>query len=165
MFDSGIYVFVMRLREPCDIEVGSLGRFVFPAGWYLYTGSARRNLRGRIERHWNLKKTLRWHIDHLSTAPDSEPVGAVVLPLEAGISECALNQRVGRMIAGRTIAPGFGASDCLSDCPAHLWYSRAAVSLLAIARIHPEAGVLIPGADIMQPDLQSLLPEPEPDPD
>ena len=156
MFDSGLYIFVMRLHEPVDLQVGRLGAFPFPAGWYLYTGSARRNLRKRVERHWTLKRKVRWHIDYLATAPGSDPVGAVVVPTESGLSECELNLRLGLMIGGSTPAPGFGASDCRAGCPAHLWYSRAPVSLLAVARIDEAAAVLMPGADFWTPQLQTL---------
>ncbi len=156
MFDSGLYVFVMRLKTADLIQVGALGSFYFPAGWYLYTGSARRNLHSRVERHWHLKKAVRWHIDYLSTALYSEPVGAVVLPAEAGLSECELNRRIGRLIAGQTTAPGFGSSDCREGCPSHLWFSPAPVSLLAVARVHPLAAALLPGAGVWEPDLVEL---------
>jgi len=156
MFDGGLYVFLMRLTEPQSVQVGALGLIDFPEGWYLYTGSAKRNLTKRVERHWSLKKKLRWHIDYLATAPCSEPVGAIVLPESVGFSECYLNQEIGRKFGGQTPAPGFGASDCRNECPAHLFYSRAPVSLLAMAQIHPDAAVLIPQAGIWEPPVHKL---------
>jgi Uri superfamily endonuclease len=156
MFDGGLYVFLMRLTEPRSIQVGALGLFDFPEGWYLYTGSAKRNLAKRVERHWSLKQKLRWHIDHLATAPGSEPVGAIVVPDSAGISECFLNREIERGFGGQVPAPGFGASDCKAGCPAHLFFSRAPVSLLAMAQIHPEAAVLIPQAGIWEPPIHKL---------
>jgi Uri superfamily endonuclease len=156
VFDSGLYVFVMRLRTADFIEVGALGRFHFAPGWYLYTGSATRGLHKRVERHWSLKKKVRWHMDYLSTAVDAEPVGAVLVPGDAGLNECELNQQVGQMIAGSVLAPGFGASDCQADCPAHLWFSLAPVSLLAVAQVNPRAAVLLPGAGVWEPGLIEL---------
>lgn len=155
MFDQGLYVFLMRLKSPATIEVGALGRFVFPAGWYAYTGSAKRSLKKRVERHWAVKKTVRWHIDYLSTAPDSEPVGAVIVPLDA-MDECALNRLVGQVVRGPSPAPGFGAGDCRAKCPAHLWFSVSAISLLTLARVHPRAAVLMPGADFGLEQLHLL---------
>ncbi len=155
-FDEGLYVFVMRLREPQPVQVGALGLFHFPPGWYLYTGSAQRGLRKRVERHWGLKQNLRWHMDYLATAPTSEPVGAVVIPAEAGMGECELNQKIGRMFGGQVPAPKFGASDCHAGCPAHLFYSKPAVSLLAVARVHEQAAVLIPDSGIWEPPLHDL---------
>ena len=155
MFDSGRYVFLMRLRSPETLEVGALGRFLFPAGWYAYTGSAKRALRKRVERHWSVKKNLRWHIDYLSTAPESEPVGAVIVPT-AALTECELNRRVGFVVRGPSPAPGFGASDCREGCPAHLWFSVSPISLLQIARVHPQAAVLMPGTDFELTQLHDL---------
>ncbi len=94
MFDGGLYVFLMRLKEPQSVQVGALGLFNFPEGWYLYTGQAKHNLAKRVERHWSLKEKLHWHIDYLATAPSSEPVGAIVIPESAGLSECYLNQQI-----------------------------------------------------------------------
>ncbi len=156
MFDGGLYVFLMRLTEPQLVKVGALGVFEFDEGWYLYTGRAKRSLAKRVERHWSLKQKLRWHIDHLATAPTSEPVGAIVIPNSAGISECYLNQMIGQMFAGQVPAPGFGASDCREGCPAHLFFSRAPVSLLAMAQVHSQAAILMPQAGIWEPPLHKL---------
>lgn len=156
MFDAGLYVFLMRLREFQLLEIGALGPHPFPPGWYLYTGSARKNLAKRVERHWSLKKKVRWHIDHLSTAPDGEPVGAVVIPEDTGLTECQVNVRIGQMFGSQVVLPGFGASDCTAGCPAHLWFSAAPVSLFAVSRVHPRAAVLIPGAGVWEPSPQQL---------
>lgn len=156
MFDGGLYVFLLRLKTGANLTVGALGEYYFPAGWYLYTGSARKNLHKRVERHWRVKSTLRWHFDYLSTALDSEPVGAVVIPAAARLSECELNRQVGRLVGNQVPVPGFGASDCRAGCPAHLYFSTAPVSLLNIARLHEQAGVLMPGADLWEPDLHQL---------
>lgn len=156
VFDSGLYVFVMRLRTPDFCEVGALGSFHFPAGWYLYAGSASRNLHKRVERHWSLKKKIRWHIDYLATLQDSEPVGAVLVPKGAGLTECELNQKIGQMVGGQALVPGFGASDCKAGCPAHLWFSLAPVSVLAVAQVHEQAAVLLPGAGVWEPRPMDL---------
>jgi sugar fermentation stimulation protein A len=158
VFDSGLYVFLMRLRTADFIQVGALGRFHFAAGWYLYVGSASRALHKRVERHWSLKKKVRWHMDYLSTALDSEPVGAVLVPADAGLTECELNRLVQYQIGGTVLAPGFGASDCRAGCPAHLWFSQMPVSLLAVAQVHPRAAVLLPGAGIWEPAPLELDP-------
>ncbi len=156
MFDGGLYVFLLRLTSPSTLTVGALGEHHFPAGWYMYTGSARKNLRKRVERHWSVKKVRRWHFDHLSTALDSEPVGAVVVPATAKLSECELNRLVGALVGNQTPVPKFGAGDCKAGCPAHLYYSSAPVSLLGLARVHEQAGILMPGTGYWEPDLQQL---------
>lgn len=128
----------MRLSRPASIEVGALGRFHFPAGWYAYVGSARKAMRKRVERHFAREKNKRWHIDYLSTAEHAEPIGAVLLPADA-VGECELNRMVGELMGGTTPVPGFGASDCREGCPAHLWSCGAAVSLLEIAGLRDGA--------------------------
>jgi len=96
------------------LDIGRLGRFRFPAGQYVYTGSARRNLLARVRRHLAREKILRWHIDYLLTARHVH-VRAVVLSHAA---ECVVNQR----LRGTLPVPGFAASDCRAGCGSHLKY-------------------------------------------
>ncbi|MCF6211060.1 MAG: GIY-YIG nuclease family protein [Gammaproteobacteria bacterium] len=100
---------VARLRI---LTVGQFGTFRFPAGRYVYTGSARRNLISRVRRHLSHDKKLRWHIDYLLAAYAVKIVDVVL----SNETECALNQGVG----GEIIVPGFGASDCRACCGSHL---------------------------------------------
>lgn len=114
MTDHCTYQIEFRLSRKLWIEVGSLGRFLFPAGRYVYTGSARRNLRARVARHLRRDKTLRWHIDYLL----SQPWAHVLDTRSSGENECELNQSV----RGEIIVRGFGASDCRRGCGSHLKY-------------------------------------------
>jgi len=96
------------------LTIGRLGTFVFPAGEYVYTGSARRNMAARIRRHLSPHKVLRWHIDYLLAAP-----GAHITAVRTfQVPECQLNQQV----QGTVPVPGFGASDCRRHCGSHLKY-------------------------------------------
>jgi Uri superfamily endonuclease len=108
------YQLLIELPRALRLQVGRLGRFDFPPGRYVYTGSARRNLEARIARHLRRDKTLRWHIDYLLAAPGV----AVVAVRRSTVAECELNRRTG----GRVVAPGFGASDCRAGCGSHLRY-------------------------------------------
>jgi len=111
------YQLSIDVRSPLRIRVGRLGDFLFPAGRYVYTGSAKRNLEARIARHLRKEKTLRWHIDWLLSAP-----GVKVVAVKRSVAgECALNQSV----AGKLVVPGFGASDCRNGCGSHLRYLGA----------------------------------------
>lgn len=106
------YQLRIAVARPLRIEVGRLGCFDFPAGTYVYTGSARRNLEARVARHLRREKTLRWHIDYLLTAP-----GVTVIEVaRSRRDECRWN----RAQAGEVLVPGFGASDCRSGCGSHL---------------------------------------------
>jgi len=112
----GVYQLVIRLRRPAVITVGALGCFRFPAGWYVYSGSAKNGLVQRIRRHLRQDKRKHWHIDYLLAATDR--VEAFVLPGSA-VSECELH---GQLQGCQVLVPGFGASDC--DCESHLAYIR-----------------------------------------
>ncbi|HSF57479.1 MAG TPA: DUF123 domain-containing protein [Candidatus Binatia bacterium] len=50
--------------------MGKLGDAVFPAGTYVYTGSAMKGLAARVKRHCSRKKKIHWHIDYLLTLSD-----------------------------------------------------------------------------------------------
>lgn len=109
----------IRVAALLTVTVGRLGTFAFPAGDYVYTGSARRNLEARVARHCRRAtaarpKPLRWHIDYLLARPEA----AVVRVERLCADECAANQAMG----GTVPAPGFGASDCAAGCISHLRY-------------------------------------------
>jgi len=108
------YQILIDVERPLRIRVGCLGRFLFPNGRYVYTGSARRNLEARIARHLRQEKSLRWHIDWLLSAPGVK----VASVKRSGKEECALNQSN----AGVVVVAGFGASDCRNGCGSHLRY-------------------------------------------
>ena len=108
------YQLYVAVRRPIRVAVGRLGEFVFPAGHYVYSGSARRNFEARIARHLRAEKTLRWHIDYLLAAR-----GVSVTGVKRSVrGECALNRSAG----GAVVAAGFGASDCGEGCGSHLRY-------------------------------------------
>lgn len=111
------YQLHIHLDRSLRLTVGRLGSFDFPAGDYLYTGSARRHLEARITRHLRREKALRWHIDYLLTAPGVR----VTAVHRSCCPECALNKAA----AGQLPAPGFGASDCREGCGSHLKFLGA----------------------------------------
>lgn len=108
------YQLLIEVESPIRCTIGRLGRFAFPAGRYVYTGSARRNLEARIARHLRRDKSLRWHIDYLLVARGVR----VVKVVRSTRGECALNEAV----RGSIVCAGFGASDCRAGCGAHLKY-------------------------------------------
>ncbi len=59
------YILQIYLDRDRNIRIGKLGEFLFPKGYYLYVGSAKRNLRKRIKRHLRKEKKKFWHIDYL----------------------------------------------------------------------------------------------------
>ena len=59
------YPLMVGLVHPAEVRVGALGRFRFPAGHYVYTGSALRGIESGIQRHLSARKKRHWHIDYL----------------------------------------------------------------------------------------------------
>jgi sugar fermentation stimulation protein A len=115
--DAGHYLLVICLAAGRAIRTGALGRLDYRAGWYIYVGRAKRNLRQRIARHLRRRKPLRWHIDYLLRHGKVEQV--LVLPLE-GREECSIAAALVRDLGGRIEHRRFGSSDC--GCPGHLVY-------------------------------------------
>ncbi len=112
--DSGSYLLVLELAKASRIAVGALGDIRFPAGYYVYAGSARTALTKRVERHLRRRKRFHWHIDYLRDRADS----CTALPVRASVDlEHDLAVALGKL-AGWSI-PRFGSSDC--SCPTHLF--------------------------------------------
>lgn len=137
-YDCGVYVLLLHLRGPVRLRIGALGVHFLEAGWYAYTGSARRNLRARLTRHLAPQKRKRWHIDYLTTAANARPLAALVVPGH-NLPECSLNALVGERFGWSAPLPGFGAGDCRAGCPAHLWYSPGEIELSGLQGLHSDA--------------------------
>ncbi|MCK5680549.1 GIY-YIG nuclease family protein [bacterium] len=105
------YSLFIKVEQTQIITVGRFGKFEFISGNYIYSGSARKNLLARVNRHLRKEKKLRWHIDYLLNAPKVQ----IVKVLISTISECELVASCGSILV-----PGFGASDCRTGCGSHL---------------------------------------------
>ena len=106
---------ILEVQEPLSLDVGQLGRVLFPSGSYCYIGSGMQNLDRRVERHFEATKKVHWHIDHLTAR--ARTVGALMLP-SAVKKECGINAMVSVTRGCEPFAPGFGSSDC--SCLTHL---------------------------------------------
>jgi len=107
------YQLTIFVEQPANIQIGKLGFYKFQEGYYIYTGSARRNMIPRVTRHLNsLKKKLHWHIDYFLA---HKFVRIVNVQFNAR-AECNLNQAC----SGEIPVPGFGSSDCNNSCSSHL---------------------------------------------
>ncbi len=111
----GSYLLLLELPAAATIQVGRLGAFSFPQGWYVYVGSALSGLDQRISRHLRPSGVRRWHLDYLRTAAHIVDVKRFPDPQRR---ECELAGAVLALPEASVPAPRFGASDC--RCPAHL---------------------------------------------
>ncbi len=112
---KGSYVLVLHLGQNRRLEVGKLGSFEFPSGYYLYFGSALNGLEGRIRRHLRREKKLHWHIDFLAAVA---PVVQVWWMAGEERCECCWARVARDHPEAGAPAHGFGSSDC--RCPTHL---------------------------------------------
>ena len=108
------YQLLIKVTKDIDLKVGKLGRFFFPVGSYVYTGSAKTNIDKRIERHLSKEKKLHWHIDYLL---NNDAVKIIDIK-KSEMIECSLNKKT----YGTIIIKGFGSSDCNLCCGSHLKY-------------------------------------------
>jgi sugar fermentation stimulation protein A len=112
--DSGNYLLILHLSADRSIPVGRLGTVLFRKGFYLYVGSARTNLRKRMERHLRKRKTFFWHIDYLRDQADA----CTAIPIRSSRPlEHELAASI-KKISDWSVT-GFGSSDC--DCESHLF--------------------------------------------
>jgi len=124
---KGTYALVLHLEGGEEITIGKLGTFSFPAGCYLYVGSALGpgGLDARLARHRpstssgqrRCDKKLHWHIDYLLEHAQLVEVWSAVSTARL---ECLWAQAARQLPGSETPVPGFGSSDCC--CPSHLIY-------------------------------------------
>jgi len=139
MDEAPTYQLYIYLRRRVRIEPGRLGACVLPAGWYVYTGSARRNLAARVRRHLRRDKPRRWHIDWLLTRPEARVLHVRL----RRAAEC----RVNAVVCGSIPVAGFGASDCRAGCGSHLVYlgrARPAAVPAITAQRQTDPGAIAP---------------------
>ncbi|MBZ0109738.1 MAG: GIY-YIG nuclease family protein [Candidatus Scalindua rubra] len=98
------------------MKIGRLGTFVFPKGFYVYTGSAQSGLDKRINRHLSSNKKFHWHIDYLL----SHAKVIKVVRYVGRKDECKLNNVTGQRAGAVQVVKKFGSSDC--NCVTHLYY-------------------------------------------
>ncbi|KAA9021686.1 GIY-YIG nuclease family protein [Niallia endozanthoxylica] len=88
--------------------------FTFRKGTYIYAGSAKKNIRQRIERHNRINKKIHWHFDYL------RPFGIItrIITYDQSFGECELAENIRKQLNGTIPVKGFGSSDC--KCVSHL---------------------------------------------
>jgi Uri superfamily endonuclease len=118
---KGSYILVLQLEQAVDdLPIGKLGRFNFPAGYYLYVGSAfgPGGLEARLRHHERRTKNRpHWHIDYLRAHANLYEIWVVSSESRLERQWCAALAAVPDL---STPAPGFGASD--TGCCSHLFY-------------------------------------------
>ena len=121
----GSYALHLNLGKTHRLQVGRLGEYRFPAGDYIYLGSALGpgGLQARLGRHLRGDGRYHWHIDWLRAI--SVVIGCYYLETNSRL-ECLWSQELINYPKAGVPVPRFGASDCRSSekpCAAHLvWF-------------------------------------------
>jgi len=119
----GTYALVLELNPATEIVVGKLGRATFPAGFYIYVGSALGSggLASRLDRHAKSTTSVGWrawwHIDYLRHYTKTIEVWSVQHVLRREHVWAALIEKMPEV---SVTMPGFGSTDC--GCPTHLFH-------------------------------------------
>jgi Uri superfamily endonuclease len=118
---SGSYAIIFQLKADKNLRIGKLGKFSFPKGYYIYTGSAfgPGGLESRIHHHLKLSPKPHWHVDYLRRK---------AAPVEVWVSEQRKRLEhqwasvLSRLKEATIPSPGFGSSDC--NCQTHLFHFK-----------------------------------------
>ncbi|UCF80373.1 MAG: GIY-YIG nuclease family protein [Acidobacteriota bacterium] len=112
---KGVYCLQICVRKSTRVKTGALGILRFPAGRYIYVGSAQNGLEKRLQRHLSARKTLHWHVDYLLASRNAKVER--IFYLKAGKDEeCKTAAALART---EEAVEGFGSSDC--GCASHLF--------------------------------------------
>ena len=126
---SGVYILVFHLAKATSITFDRKGtRHKFPAGWYLYVGSACGvgGLHRRLARHQRRiadGKKMHWNVDYFR----EHALLSELWYFET--DDCRFEHHWAQTVTdqmGATVpVPKFGASDCKADCSSHFFHLTA----------------------------------------
>ncbi len=121
----GVYALIIENGKDQNIQIGKLGIFPFPKGYYVYVGSAlgttSSSLEHRLKRHLSSLKKLFWHIDYFLNS-EYVKITSILYTNTPERKECALASAIAQLPGTKTTISGFGSSDCKAKCGAHLFY-------------------------------------------
>ena len=134
---KGSYILAIYLAYSGQLAIGRLGSFDFPAGHYLYCGSALNGLEARVRRHLRQDKKLHWHVDYLVAAAQIRQVW-----WQEGCErvECAWAEAIAAH-GGVVVASRFGSSDC--RCQAHLLWLESERAVDEVRAAALPAGLVV----------------------
>ena len=117
----GSYALVFEISREVEVLVGRAGTHLFPAGTYIYAGSAQGSggLRARIGHHLRSTSRPHWHLDYVLPYATARCCYYTVSQIKM---ECEWSRRLAGLPGARVVAPGFGSSDCKAGCLAHLYH-------------------------------------------
>ncbi len=121
--DKGIYILELFADKDFSVLAKKFVEVTFPKGYYYYIGSAQKNLKSRIERHFRKKKKIHWHIDHLTTHNSVKVVNIFIIPAAEKSVEAEIANNFVNNFNAKIIVEGFGNSDT-KETKTHLFYKK-----------------------------------------
>ncbi|MFX1286377.1 MAG: DUF123 domain-containing protein [Promethearchaeota archaeon] len=119
---QGVYVLVFEIICSFLIDINRFN-WLLRTGFYLYFGSARgktsTSLEKRLTRHFKRQKKTFWHIDYITSHPDTKMINAYYTTI-TGTTECSALQGFLQNFHNTEIIQKFGSSDCKAKCGGHL---------------------------------------------
>lgn len=133
--NTGSYCLIINVKNRMYLKIGRKVKKYFPAGFYVYVGSAMNNPDRRIARYISTDKKIHWHIDYLLEHSQLVCIFRIdsTVRLECGISNSIY------LKSEATVTQGFGASDC--SCKTHLHYFRNSSEII-LNNIFKETGFI-----------------------
>lgn len=120
LINSGAYAVIFYLPEDNKIIIPKFGEILLRHGYYVYSGSGKKNLIPRIKRHIRKNKKLKWHIDYFSVLENVKPKKIFLFDNK---NECEIN-KLFKDSGGEVVVDKFGASDCKNKCKTHFLYFK-----------------------------------------
>ena len=121
----GVYALIIKNQKEVYLQIGKMGNFLFPGGFYVYIGSAlgstSTSLEHRLKRHLSPLKKLFWHIDYFLNSENVKII-SILYAHTSEQKECELASAISQLSKAEKLTPRFGASDCRANCGAHLFY-------------------------------------------
>ncbi len=143
--NRGVYILEIFAEYDFTIKSQTFGKVKLSKGYYYYVGSAQKNLRSRIQRHLKKEKIVHWHIDLITTAPETRITKICVLPFAPKSVECETVQKMLKFKFAVNSIPHFGNSDC-NICLTHLLYSPKRLSQSQFSFLYQSIVCLIPSS-------------------
>lgn len=112
--NSGIYILELYSPVSFNLSIKKFKDFELPFGYYYYVGSAQKNLRQRIARHFRHEKKVNWHIDYLTTNKNIILKEAFIIYNAPKNEEEFLASKFSTFFNTEILLKGFGNSDTKS---------------------------------------------------
>lgn len=123
IMNARTYTLLIYNTKDTKIHIGRLGILDFTRGFYVYFGSAKKNIIPRIKRHLLNNKKKFWHIDYFLSSKGVQIREIWTSPKE---QECQMAQRF--LERGYPYIEKFGSSDC--RCWSHLFFADKKLTII-----------------------------------